>query len=168
MAVRLSALYAGRPLPSRRFLVLISIRDWADPRATMRLEGLRQLKFQWHWESKPRLSGLYHIASTNVAIACRYLPQCRFVHHKPHIPARTRTRATAVGSQRLTAWTMERPSQNNSQCTNTKQLNQTPAQILVFRVTPYLPLQQSKQTRNRNQQNQRNVLFCLWAFSLSI
>jgi hypothetical protein len=31
------------------------------------------------------------------------LPQCRFVHHKPHMLARTRTRATAVGSQRLTA-----------------------------------------------------------------
>jgi hypothetical protein len=31
------------------------------------------------------------------------LPQCRFVHHKTHIPARTRTRAAAVGSQRLTA-----------------------------------------------------------------
>jgi hypothetical protein len=26
------------------------------------------------------------------------LPQCRFVHHKPHMPARTRTRAAAVGS----------------------------------------------------------------------
>jgi hypothetical protein len=33
----------------------------------------------------------------------RNLPQCRFVHHKPHMPARTRTRAAAVGSQRLTA-----------------------------------------------------------------
>jgi hypothetical protein len=31
------------------------------------------------------------------------LPQGRFVHHKPPHAARTRTRATAVGSQRLTA-----------------------------------------------------------------
>jgi hypothetical protein len=31
------------------------------------------------------------------------LPQCRFVHHKPHMAARTRTRTAAVGSQRLTA-----------------------------------------------------------------
>jgi hypothetical protein len=31
------------------------------------------------------------------------LPHCRFVHHKPHIPAWTRTRAAVVGSQRLTA-----------------------------------------------------------------
>jgi hypothetical protein len=31
------------------------------------------------------------------------LPQCRFVHHKPHMFAWTRTRATAVGSERLTA-----------------------------------------------------------------
>jgi hypothetical protein len=38
------------------------------------------------------------------------LPQCRFVHHKPHMPARKRTRAAAVGSQRLTAWAMAQPS----------------------------------------------------------
>jgi hypothetical protein len=31
------------------------------------------------------------------------LPQCRFGHHTPHMPARTRTRTAAVGSQRLTA-----------------------------------------------------------------
>jgi hypothetical protein len=38
------------------------------------------------------------------------LPQCRFVHHKPHMPARTRTRAAAVGNQRLTAWATARPT----------------------------------------------------------
>jgi hypothetical protein len=42
MAVRLSALRAGRPLPPRRFLVLISVR--VDPRAIVRLEVLRQFK----------------------------------------------------------------------------------------------------------------------------
>jgi hypothetical protein len=31
------------------------------------------------------------------------LPQCHYVHHKSHMPVRTRTRAGAVGSQRLTA-----------------------------------------------------------------
>jgi hypothetical protein len=31
------------------------------------------------------------------------LPQCHFVQHKPHMPARTRTRADALGSQRITA-----------------------------------------------------------------
>jgi hypothetical protein len=44
MTVRLSALRAGRPLPLGRFLVLISVTGWIDPRATVRLEGLRQLK----------------------------------------------------------------------------------------------------------------------------
>jgi hypothetical protein len=38
MAVRLSALRAGK------FLVLISVTGWVDPRAIVRLEGLGQLK----------------------------------------------------------------------------------------------------------------------------
>jgi hypothetical protein len=38
------------------------------------------------------------------------LPQRHFAHHKiPHNQTRARTRAAAVGSQRLTAWAMARP-----------------------------------------------------------
>jgi hypothetical protein len=44
MEVRLSASSASRPLPPGRFQVLISVRDWVDPRATVRLEGLGPLK----------------------------------------------------------------------------------------------------------------------------
>jgi hypothetical protein len=44
MAVRLSAISSGRYLTPGRFLVLISVRCWVDPRAIMRLEGLGKLK----------------------------------------------------------------------------------------------------------------------------
>jgi hypothetical protein len=44
MAVRLSALGAGRPLSPGRFLVLISVIGWVDPTAIVLLEELGQLK----------------------------------------------------------------------------------------------------------------------------
>jgi hypothetical protein len=44
MAARLSVLRAGRPLAPGRFLILISVPGWVDPRVTVRLEGLGQLK----------------------------------------------------------------------------------------------------------------------------
>jgi hypothetical protein len=45
MTVRLSALSASRSLPPERFLVLISVRGWVDPRAIVQLEGIGQLKY---------------------------------------------------------------------------------------------------------------------------
>jgi hypothetical protein len=44
MAVRLSALCAGRPLPPGRFVVLISITDRIETRAIVRVRGLGKLK----------------------------------------------------------------------------------------------------------------------------
>jgi hypothetical protein len=72
MVVMFSALHAGRPLHSERFLVLISLRGWDDLRARVKLEGLDQLKeIQWPLqESNPRLSGLQNSASNNYATMC--------------------------------------------------------------------------------------------------
>jgi hypothetical protein len=44
MAVRLSVVRTGSPLPPGRFLVLISVTGWVDPRDIVRLEGLGKLK----------------------------------------------------------------------------------------------------------------------------
>jgi hypothetical protein len=44
MVARSSDLHAGRFLPPGKFLVLISVRGWVDPRAIMRMEGLGTLK----------------------------------------------------------------------------------------------------------------------------
>jgi hypothetical protein len=40
----MSALRAGPSLPPRKIPVLISVRHWVDPRATVRLERLGQIK----------------------------------------------------------------------------------------------------------------------------
>jgi hypothetical protein len=58
MAVRLSALRAGRPLSPGRFLVHISVRGCFDPRAIVRLQGLEEYevaKKKKEVESKNRI-----------------------------------------------------------------------------------------------------------------
>jgi hypothetical protein len=71
MAVSLSALHVGRPLPPGGFLVPISITGRVDPRDIEGLEGLDQLKqFNDLIVTNPRHSGLQHSASTIYANAC--------------------------------------------------------------------------------------------------
>jgi hypothetical protein len=74
MAVRLSALRAGRPLPPGRFLVLISVRGCVDPKAIVRLEGLGQ------WINSMTLTGIEPAISRLVDILhCMMLKSVRVI-----------------------------------------------------------------------------------------
>jgi hypothetical protein len=49
IAIRVSALCAGHPLPPGRFLILIPVRGWVDPRAIVQPEWLIELKKKIHF-----------------------------------------------------------------------------------------------------------------------
>jgi hypothetical protein len=68
-----SSLGVGHTLPTGRFLVLISVRGWVDPRAIAQVKGIGQLKNPiTSQESNLRPCGFYHSTEINCATACSH------------------------------------------------------------------------------------------------
>jgi hypothetical protein len=76
MAVKLSAFRTDRPLPSRRFLVLISAKRLSRPQAHSEIGRISSVEFRDR-NSKLRPSGYIHAASTNHATAWNFVEELR-------------------------------------------------------------------------------------------
>jgi hypothetical protein len=74
IALNLSVLSPGRPLPSGRFLVLISVRGWIDSKTIVWLEGLGQLKNRMTWSGIETAFSI--VLQTHYATACLIYNLC--------------------------------------------------------------------------------------------
>jgi hypothetical protein len=69
-----SALRVGRSLPAGKFLVLISVRGWVDPRAIVWLKGLRLYEIGFDTRREAELLRSYSVAVT-VALRGGYMQE---------------------------------------------------------------------------------------------
>jgi hypothetical protein len=98
IVVRLSALRVSRPLPPARFLVLIPLIGWVEPRAIVRLEKLV------NWKNPITSSGINHVTFRLVA---QCLNQLRYgvppqITHQNKI--KTGPDCVQPGRYLITAW----------------------------------------------------------------
>jgi hypothetical protein len=118
MALRLSALRAGSPLPRGRFLVFISVRGWVDPRTIVRLGGSGQLKNSMTSSGIDpatfRLVALVYLTGIQSQVSEVYTRKNRWKRHPYYAFFSTKRDLKFLSGAPLACWTLTKMLHNKS------------------------------------------------------